>query len=100
MFKVALVYDRINKWGGAERLLTTLHDLYPQAPLFTSVYDSPTAPWAKIFPVINTSFLQQIPFAQTSHELFPWLTQLAFENFDFSRYDIVISVTSAEAKSI
>lgn len=81
-------------------MLLALHKLYPEAVLFTSVYDSQTAAWAKIFPKINTTFLQQIPFAQTSHELFPWLTQLAFESFDFSSYDIVISLTSAEAKSI
>ncbi|MDZ4228057.1 MAG: glycosyltransferase family 4 protein, partial [Candidatus Levybacteria bacterium] len=36
--KVALVYDRLNKWGGAERVLLALHKLFPSAPLYTSVY--------------------------------------------------------------
>ena len=58
-----------------------------------------TAPWAKNFKVIP-SFMQKIPFAKTHHELFPWLTPLAFESFDFSDFDIVISFTSAEAKGI
>ena len=44
--KVALVYDRINKFGGAERVLTALHEIWPEAPVFTSVYDPECAPWA------------------------------------------------------
>src|SRR3989344_1793253 len=96
---VALVYDRINKWGGAERVLLALHELFPDAPLYTSVYDKNGAPWASVFE-IKTSFLQNIPFAKTNHELFPWLSSIAFEQFNFDQYDVVISVTSAEAKGI
>lgn len=97
--KIALVYDRVNKFGGAERVLLALHEIWPSAPLYTSVYNPETAPWAKVFKV-RTSFMQNIPFAKTHHELFPWLTPLAFEQFDFSEYDVVISVSSAEAKNI
>jgi glycosyltransferase involved in cell wall biosynthesis len=96
---VALVYDRINKFGGAEQILLALHELYPNAPLFTAVYDHSGASWAKNFTVIP-SFLNRIPLASTHHELFPWVTPLAFESFNFDGYDVVISVTSAEAKSI
>ena len=99
MKKVALVYDRVNKWGGAERVLLTLHELFPKAPLYTAVYNPKTAPWAKVFN-IKTSFLQKLPLAAKHHELFPWLTPLAFESFDFDEFDCVISVTSAEAKGI
>ena len=53
--KVALVYDRVNKIGGAERVLLALHRLFPQAPLYTSVYDPKNAPWAKVFDV-KTSY--------------------------------------------
>jgi hypothetical protein len=60
--KVALVYDRVNKWGGAERVLLALHELYPNAPLYTSVYNKKTAKWARVF-TVNTSFLQHFPFA-------------------------------------
>lgn len=97
--KVALVYDRVNKFGGAERVLLALHEIYPQAPLYTAVYDSKGAPWAKDFQVIP-SFLQKIPFARRHHEIFPWLTPLAFESFNLDSFDIVISVTSAEAKGV
>lgn len=37
--RVALVYDRVNKWGGAERVLLALHEIWPEAPLFTAVYN-------------------------------------------------------------
>jgi len=97
--KVALVYDRVNKWGGAERVLLALHEIWPDAPLYTAVYDPKRAPWAKVFDV-RPSFLQHFPFAKSHHELYPWLTQMAFESFSFDEYDVVISVTSAEAKAI
>lgn len=97
--KVAIVYDRVNKMGGAERVLLALHTLYPKAPLFTAVYDKRGAPWASVFQV-HPSFLQRVPFARTHHEFFAWLTPVAFWLFDFRGFDVVISVTSAEAKNI
>ncbi len=97
--KVALVYDRVNKWGGAERVLLALHKIFPEAPLFTSVYNKNSASWADMFDV-KTSFLQKFPFAKSSHELYAALMPMAFENFDFSNYDLVISVTSEAAKGI
>src|SRR3989344_7010145 len=97
--KVALVYDRVNKWGGAERVLLALHKIWPKAPLYTAVYDKKRATWAKVFEV-KPSFLQKFPFAVSFHEMYPWLTPIAFETFSFDSYDLVISVTSAEAKGI
>ncbi len=98
--KVAIVYDRVNKWGGAERVLLTLHEMFPDAPLYTSVYDEKGAPWAKVFPKIITSFLQKVPRARRNHEYLPLLMPLAFESFNFDGYDLVISVTSEAAKGI
>lgn len=97
--KVALVYDRVNKWGGAERVLLALHKLWPDAPLFTAVYDKKRASWADVF-VVHPSFLQRIPGSSFIHESLPVLTPIAFESFSFDSYDVVISVTSAEAKNI
>ena len=97
--KLALIYDRVNKFGGAERILLALHRLWPDAPLFTAVYDQTKAPWAKKFDV-RPSFLQNFPGAKSNHELYPWLTPLAFENFDLNGFDVVLSVTSAEAKAV
>lgn len=102
--RVALVYDRINKWGGAERVLLALHELFPDAPLYTSVYNQEKAEWANVFEKkgqkIQTSFLQRFTLARESHELFGSVMPITFESFDFSEYDVVISVTSEFAKSI
>lgn len=97
--KVALVYDRVNKIGGAERILSVLHELYPDAPLYTLVHYEKRAPWSKDMK-IHTSFLQKIPFARIYHEFFPLLPIFAFEQFDFTGFDVVISVTATEAKGI
>lgn len=97
--KVALVYDRINKWGGAERILLLLSEMFPDAPVYTSVYDPVAAPWAKDLDV-RTSFLEKIPTASRHHEFFATLMPIAFESFNFDEYDLVISLTSESAKGI
>lgn len=97
--RIALVYDRVNKWGGAERVLLALHELFPKAPLFTSVYHKEKAPWAKVF-TVKPTFLQRFPMVISSHERYPFLMPIAFESFSFDNYDIVISVTSEAAKGI
>lgn len=97
--KVALVYDRVNKWGGAERVLLALHELFPNAPLFTSVYNPHNARWARKF-TVRSSFLQRFPLAKSAHELYALLMPLAFERFSFEGYDLVISVTSEAAKGV
>lgn len=97
---IALVYDRVNKWGGAERVLLALHEIFPNAPLYTSVYNESTAQWAKVFPEIIPTFLQYFPGAKSHHEFYPWLTPLAFESLNFNQYDVVISITSADSKGI
>lgn len=98
--KTAIVYDRVNKWGGAEKVLLALHDIFPDAPLFTSIFHSGKAQWANVFPDVKTSFLQKIPFVKDKHHLIPYLMPVAFESFDFNDYDLVISVTSEAAKGI
>jgi glycosyltransferase involved in cell wall biosynthesis len=98
--KVAIVYDRVNKFGGAERVLLALHEMFPDAPLYTSVYKKEKAKWAEVFPKIYTSYLQNIPILRNYHEIIGWLMPLAFESFDFKDYDLVISVTSEAAKGI
>lgn len=97
--KVAFVYDRVNKWGGAERVLLSLQKLFPNAHLYTSVYAPNKASWASVFNV-RASFLQKFPFARTAHEYYALLMPLAFESFTFDEYDLVISITSEAAKGI
>ena len=98
--KIAIVYDWIDKWGGVERILLNLHELYPEADFYTSYYDNERAPWARNLH-IQTSFIQKLPgFIKKSRILSLILYPLAFETFNFSEYDIVISVSSSFAKSV
>ena len=98
--KTALVYDRVNKWGGAERVLLVLHELFPDAPLFTSLYDENKAQWAKVFPSVIPSFLQRIPKVKSHHEWLAMFMPFAFESMNFKGFDVVISVSSEAAKGI
>jgi glycosyltransferase involved in cell wall biosynthesis len=97
--RIAIVYDRINKFGGAERVLQALRLAFPDSVLFTSVYDRKTADWVGDWEV-RTSFVQHIPFAKNHHEWFGWLMPLAFETLDLSAFDVIISVTSEAAKGV
>jgi glycosyltransferase involved in cell wall biosynthesis len=93
--KVALVHDWLNQYGGAELVLEALHDLFPEAPVFTSMY------WPKAMPAayakwdIRVSFLDRLPLVKTHHQPFLGLYPLAFELHDLSDYDLVLSNSSA-----
>ncbi len=93
--KIALVHDWLNQYGGAERVLEVLHDLYPQAPIYTSIYDPRAMPAFYRRWDIRTSFMQRLPFAKRHHQHFMPLYPLAFEQFDLMEYDLVISNASA-----
>lgn len=97
--QIALVYDRVNKFGGAERLLQILHEIWPDAPLYTSVYDSHSAPWADGWD-IRPSFLQNFPGAKVPHEALGWMMPAVFESINLSEFDVIISLTSEAAKGI
>lgn len=97
--KVALVYDRLNKIGGAERVLCEFHTLYPDADWYTSVWDPGYAPFSTSWRV-RASWLNTIPILRRHHEWIPFLMPYVFESFDFSGYDLVISIGSAESKGV
>jgi glycosyltransferase involved in cell wall biosynthesis len=97
--KVAIVHDWLTNQGGGERVVWALHRAYPDAPIYTSVFNAEVLPQFADLDV-RTSFLQGWPLAKTKHQLFPRLRTIAFESFDFSEYDVVISSSSAEAKGI
>lgn len=92
--KVALVHDWLNQWGGAERVLETLHEIFPEAPIYTSLYNPEALPSYYRSWDIRTSFMQQLPWAQRHHQRFLPLYPLAFRSFNLSRYDVVISNSS------
>jgi len=98
--RVALVHDYLNQYGGAERVLEELHALFPSAPVYTSMY-WPEKMSATIRSLdVRTSFLQRLPLVTRNHQPFLLLYPLAFESFDLSEYDIVISNSSAFCKGV
>lgn len=100
--KVAIVHDDLVQWGGAERVLEGICEIYPDAPIFTSVYDADNMELRKRFGSrkIITSFLQKIPGWKNIYKPLFFLYPIAFEQFDFSGFDLVISHTTRFAKSI
>jgi glycosyltransferase involved in cell wall biosynthesis len=97
--RVALVHDWMVRPGGGERVLWAMHLAFPDAPIYTSFYNADALPEFRECDV-RTSFLQRWPFSRLNHQFFPSLRAVAFESFDFSGYDLVISTSSAEAKGI
>lgn len=93
--QVALVHDWLNQYGGAERVLEVLHDLYPEAPVFTSIYEPAALPATYRDWDVRTSFMQALPLVHRHHGPFVPLYPLAFEQFDLAGFDLVISNSSA-----
>lgn len=98
--KVAITADWLNTSGGGERVLMQLHRMFPDAPVYTTVCDRSAIPAAMREWDIRTSFLQRVPFAKRRHQPFLPLMPLAFEQFDMSGYDLVITTSSACAKGV
>jgi glycosyltransferase involved in cell wall biosynthesis len=98
--RVALVHDYLNQYGGAEKVLEALHALYPTAPVYTSVYARDQMPDHFRDWTIYTSFMQRVRPVRRRHQLGLILYSTAFERFDLSRYDLVISSSSAWAKGV
>ncbi len=98
--QVALVHDYLNQMGGAERVLLAFHDLFPQAPIYTSIYEPSRVDRRFHGMDIRTSRLQRLPFIKRHHQPFLPLYPFAFESFDLRAYDLVISDSSAFAKGI
>jgi glycosyltransferase involved in cell wall biosynthesis len=98
--KIALVHDYLVQHGGAEKVLECFCELYPTAPIYTLIYDQDAMGETFAHRKIYTSRLQNMPFAQKKHRIFPLLMPAAIEEFDLSQYDIVLSDSSSFAKSV
>ncbi len=98
--KIAFVHEYLNQFGGAERVLQVLGAVFPDAPIYTLFYDS--AATGEVFEgrEIRTSFLQRAPFIKKYHRIFPLFMPLAVEQFDFSDFDVVLSISSSFAKGV
>ena len=98
--KIALVHDYLIQYGGAERVLECIMEIWPYAPIYTLIYDKEKTHGIFKRKRIYTSFLQNFPYSRKNHRIFPPLMPPAIEQFDFSQYDIVLSDSSSYAKGI
>ncbi len=98
--KIALVHDYLNQYGGAERVLEVFCEIFPDAPIYTLLYDETATGHVFKGKEIHTSFLQKIPFTKNHHRFFPLFMPVAIEQFDLSYFDIVISTSASFAKGV
>ncbi len=97
---VALVHDYLNQRGGAERVFRHIADLYPRAPVYTSLFDRVATGDLVAAERVRTSALQALPGAKRYFRLLAPLYPAAFERFDLSAYDTIVSTTTAWAKGV
>ncbi len=98
--KIALVHELLTMRGGAERVLRVVADMFPEAPIYTLLYDErKLGQW---FPRerIRFSTLQKYSFLSKDHHLYLPFFPGAVEQWDFSEFDLVISFSSAFAHGI
>lgn len=98
--KIAIVHDFLNQFGGAERVVQYLSEIFPDAPIYTSIYfPGSTYPFFKGKKVI-TSFMQKIPGINRNFRKFFFLYPLAFKRFDLKGNDIVITSFSSYSNNV
>jgi len=93
--KVAIVHDWLNQIGGAEDVLEVLVDIFPGAPIYTSMYWPQAMPPAYRQWDIRTTWMDHLPGIHRHHQPYLLLYPLAFGGLDLRGYDLVISNKSA-----
>ena len=98
--KVAIIHDWLTNMGGAEQCVINLHKCFPDAPIYTTFYNSENLD--PIFKEMNiiTSALQKKKNKKYNHRKYLPFMPKAFEEFDLNEYDVVISSSSACAKGV
>jgi glycosyltransferase involved in cell wall biosynthesis len=98
--KIALVHDHLAQDGGAENVLRAFCEIWPDAPVYVTVYNKDNAhPFFKTRDV-RTSFLQRTPFGLRKYQWFFSLMPTAVESFDLSEFDVVLASSSSFAKGV
>ncbi|MFA6082095.1 MAG: glycosyltransferase [Patescibacteria group bacterium] len=98
--KIALAHDYLIKNGGAEKVLISLHQLFPSAPVFTLLYDEKSTHGVYKDWDIRTSYLQKRPAIQKLINYYRAEMPRAVESFDLSEFDVVISDSSSFIKGV
>ncbi|MDD3333880.1 MAG: glycosyltransferase [Eubacteriales bacterium] len=98
--KVAIVHDWLVAYAGADRVVEQLHQIFPQAPIYTLIYRKQSMPKKFETYDIRTTYLQKIPFIHKLYKyLLTWMPR-AFEQLDLSEYDLVVSSCSSCSKGV
>lgn len=100
MMKIALVHDWLTNMGGAERVVINFTEAFPEAPIYTTIYNPDKLDEELKNIDVRTSFLQNKRKAKTNHQRYFPFMPMAFESFDMNEYDIVLSSSSSCAKGI
>lgn len=98
--RVALVHDFLMQIGGAEKLLQSLVEIFPQAEVFTMVAEDKIIQEVVPRQKVHLSFLQNMPFCPQKYKFYLGLMPKATESFDLKDFDLVISITSAFVKGV
>lgn len=98
--KVAIVHDWLVSSGGGERVVKSLHEMFPNAPIYTLVYDKEKAPKWTCECDVRTTYIQNWPGAKSHHKLLLSFMPKAWEALDLSEYDLVISSCSSCSKGV
>ncbi|MCH7541971.1 glycosyltransferase [Patescibacteria group bacterium] len=100
--KVALVHDYFNQYGGGERVVEAMHEVWPDAAVYTSIYDEDLMRgWLNIpRERIKTNLIQKLPFSKSLSKHYFFLYPLAFRLQDVGEADVVISSSSYAAKFV
>lgn len=96
---IAIVCDWLTTPGGAEKVILSLHKLFPHAPIYTSIYNPEKVKGFEKAEV-HTSYIQHLPFAKEKHQMYLNLMPRAFEKFNLNKFDIVISSSHSCAKGV
>lgn len=97
--KIALAHDSLTQLGGAERILDSFHELYPDAPLFVLAFDKRLAGNYKGWQIVSSPLQYLYKLVGKLQYLLPFIP-LAMLFFDFSQFEVVLSSSSGWAKGI
>ena len=98
--RIALVHDYLVQYGGAERVVEALHEVLPDAPVFTTMYEPDAMPDSFRAMDVRTSFMQDMPMLRRKFKLGLPLYPSAIKSLDLSGYDLVVSSSSGWAHAV
>ena len=98
--KVALIHDHLAQAGGAEKVLKVLTEMFPEAPIYTLLYEKKNVDKNFAGRHIETSVIQRLPGGVKHYKWYLFFMPMAVEFFDLRTFDLVISDASAFAKGV